>query len=95
MRKIITFTLALLALTTFANGRNDKDVILHQEGRGIGFEQVYVDPPPVKTPGKVAIDGCLFQGGANVKIEAGKVEFVGKFTAELGSKVEFTQFTDE
>ena len=49
----------------------------------------------VKTPGKVTIDGCVFQSGAKVKIEAGNVEFIGKFTAELGSKVEFTQFIDE
>lgn len=49
----------------------------------------------IKTPGKVTIDGCVFQSGANVKIEAGNVEFVGKITAELGSKVEFTQYVDE
>ncbi len=49
----------------------------------------------VKTPGKVTIDGCVFQSGAKVKIEAGNVEFIGKFTAGLGSKVEFTQFIDE
>lgn len=49
----------------------------------------------VKTPGKVTIDGCVFQCGAKVKIEAGNVEFVGKFTAELGSKVEMTKFIDE
>ena len=44
----------------------------------------------IKTPGKVTIDGCVFQSGAKVKIEAGKVEVIGKFTAELGSKVEMT-----
>ena len=48
----------------------------------------------IKTPGKVTIDGCVFQGGANVKIEAGKVEIVKSFTAELGSKVEITQFVE-
>lgn len=48
----------------------------------------------IKTPGKVTIDGCVFQSGAKVKIEAGKVEFVGKFTDERGSKVEFTKFID-
>lgn len=47
MRKIITFTLALLALTTFANSRNDKDVKLHQAGCGNGNELVYLDPPQV------------------------------------------------
>ena len=48
----------------------------------------------VKTPSKVTIDGCVFQSGARVKIEAGKVEIAGKFIAERGSKVEFTQFVD-
>ncbi len=48
----------------------------------------------IKTPGKVTIDGCVFQSGARVKIEAGKVEIAGKFIAERGSKVEFTQFVD-
>ena len=48
----------------------------------------------IKTPGKVTIDGCVFQSGAKVRIEAGNVEFVGKFNAELGSKVEFTQYVD-
>ena len=49
----------------------------------------------VKTPGKVTIDGCVFQSGAKVKIEAGNVEFVSKFTAERGAKVEFTEYVDE
>ncbi len=49
----------------------------------------------IKTPGKVTIDGCVFQSGAKVKIEAGNVEVIGKFTAERGSKVEFTQYVDE
>ena len=49
----------------------------------------------IKTPGKVVIDGCVFQGGAKVKIESGNVEVTGKFTAELGSKVEMTKFIDE
>ncbi len=48
----------------------------------------------IKTPGKVTIDGCVFQCGAKVKIEAGKVEIVKSFTAERGSKVELTQFID-
>lgn len=47
MRKIITFTLALLAITTFANGRNDDDVVLHHGGSGNGYELVYIDPPRV------------------------------------------------
>ena len=49
----------------------------------------------VRTPGKVTIDGCVFQSGARVKIEAGNVEFIGKFTAELGSKVEFKHYVDD
>ena len=48
----------------------------------------------IKTPGKVTIDGCVFQSGAKVKIEAGKVEVAGKFTAKRGSKVEFTQYVE-
>ena len=49
----------------------------------------------IKTPGKVIIDGCVFQSGANVKIEAGSVEIVKSFTAEQGSKVEFKQLIDD
>ena len=49
----------------------------------------------VKTPSKVTIDGCVFQGGAKVKIEAGKVEIVKSFTAERGSIVDMTQFVDD
>ncbi|MBO4721999.1 MAG: hypothetical protein J5629_03600 [Muribaculaceae bacterium] len=47
MRMIITFSLALLALTTFANGRNDKDVVLHQSGGSNGFNQISIEPPYV------------------------------------------------
>lgn len=47
MRKIITISLALLAVTAFANGRNDKDVVLHQSGCGNCNELVYIDPPQV------------------------------------------------
>ena len=47
MRKIFTFTLALLAITTFANGRNDDDVILHHGGSGNGNDQIYIEPPYV------------------------------------------------
>lgn len=48
----------------------------------------------LKTPGKVTIDGCVFQSGAKVKIESGNVELVGKFIAEKGSMVEFSQFVN-
>jgi len=37
----------------------------------------------------------LSTSGAKVKIESGNVEVIGKFTAERGSKVEFTQYVDE
>ena len=47
MRKIITFSLALLAMTTFANGRNDKNVVLHENGCGNCHELVNHDPPVV------------------------------------------------
>ncbi len=49
MRKIITFSIALLALTTFANDRNDNDVVLHHGGigSGIGNNQIYIEPPYV------------------------------------------------
>ena len=43
---------------------------------------------------KVTVDGCVFQSGAKVKIEAGKVEIVKSFTAELGSQVEILRFID-
>ena len=47
MRKIFTFTLALLALTTFANGRNEHEVVLHHGSSNHGNEQVYIEPPYV------------------------------------------------
>ena len=47
MRKIFTFLLVLSALATFANGRNDKSVVLHHGGGGNGHELVYLDPPVV------------------------------------------------
>lgn len=46
----------------------------------------------IKTPGKVTIDGCVFQSGAKVKIEAGNVEIAKSFIAERGSKVELTKY---
>ena len=47
MRKIITISLALLALTTFANGRNEHEVVLHNGSSNHGNELVYLDPPQV------------------------------------------------
>ena len=46
----------------------------------------------IKTPGKVTIDGCVFQSGTKVKIEAGNVEIAKSFIAERGSKVELTKY---
>lgn len=48
----------------------------------------------IKTPGKATIDGCVFQSGAKVKIEAGKVEIVKSFTAERGSKVDISHLVE-
>ena len=49
MRKIFVFLLTLLAMTmtTFANTRNDREVILHHGGGNHGFDQISVDPPYV------------------------------------------------
>ena len=47
MRKIITISLALLALTTFANGRNEHEVVLHNGSSNHGHDQIYLDPPYV------------------------------------------------
>ena len=47
MRKIVTFTLALLALTIFANGRNAPEVILHNGSGNNGDNKIYFEPPYV------------------------------------------------
>ncbi|MEE3414763.1 MAG: hypothetical protein VZR53_05270 [Prevotella sp.] len=47
MRKIIVFLLTLLAVTAFANGRNEHEVVLHNGGSNQGFDQIYVEPPQV------------------------------------------------
>jgi hypothetical protein len=47
MRKIIVILLTLLALTAFANGRNEREVVLHNVGSNQGLELVYLDPPQV------------------------------------------------
>lgn len=47
MRKIIVFLFTLLALTTYANGRNEHEVVLHHGGSNQGHELVYLDPPQV------------------------------------------------
>ena len=47
MRKIITLSLALFVLTTFANGRNEHEVVLHHGGSSHGYELVYLEPPQV------------------------------------------------
>ena len=51
MRKIFTFLLVLSALMTFANGRNDNDVVLHHGGSGNGNDQIYIEPPYVTYDG--------------------------------------------
>lgn len=43
---------------------------------------------------KVTIDGCVFQSGAKVKIEAGKVEILKSFKAKIGATVEISHFVD-
>ena len=47
MRKIIVFFLTLLALTAFANGRNEHEVVLHNGGSNHGNELVNLEPPQV------------------------------------------------
>lgn len=47
MRKIIVFILTLLAITAFANGRNEHEVVLHHGSSNHGNELVYLDPPQV------------------------------------------------
>ena len=47
MRKTVFLLFALFALSSFANGRNDNDVVLHQSGGFNGHELVYLDPPQV------------------------------------------------
>ena len=47
MRKLFILFFALLAFATFADNRNDREVILHQGGGGAGLDQIYVDPPYV------------------------------------------------
>ena len=47
MRKIIVFLLTLLVLPAFANGRNNRDVVLHYGGGDNCHELVYLDPPQV------------------------------------------------
>ena len=49
----------------------------------------------IKTPGKVTIDGCVFQSGAKVIIEAGKIEIIKSFNAECGAKVEIKNYIEQ
>lgn len=84
MKKIITFSLVLLALTTFANGRNDKNVVLHQGGCGNGHDQIYIEPPYVTydddlnelyvyfgTTGTIDLE---YDDGTGARLEALKLE---------------------
>lgn len=69
MRKIITFTLALLALTTFANSRNDKDVKLHQAGCGNGYELVYIEHPRVTLDEELCELSVYFGSTSTIDLE--------------------------
>ena len=84
MKKIITFTLALLALTTFANGRNEHEVVLHNSSGAIGHDQIYIEPPYVTydddlnelyvyfgTTGTIDLE---YDDGTGARLEALKLE---------------------
>ena len=47
MRKTVFLLFALFALSSFANSRNDREVILHHGGGFNGHGLVYVEPPVV------------------------------------------------
>lgn len=98
MRKIITFTLALLALTTFANGRNDNDVVLHQSGGGNGLNQIYIEPPYVTYDDDLNELYVYFGTTSSIDLEyldpSGAYYYYVQGEAERGSKVEFTQFVE-
>lgn len=47
MRKIFILIFTLLALASFADNRNDREVVLHYSGSNNGHNQIYVDPPSV------------------------------------------------
>ncbi len=47
MRKIVFLSLALLAMMTFANNRNDREVVLHHGGVTHGNDQISIEPPYV------------------------------------------------
>ena len=48
----------------------------------------------VKTPGKVTIDGCVFQSGAHVRIDAGKVEISGNHATQFDAAVQINQYVE-
>lgn len=47
MRKIFILLFVFLAFATFADNRNDREVVLHHDGGGNGHELVSLDPPQV------------------------------------------------
>ncbi len=47
MKKQIVFLLTLLAVTAFAYGRNEHEVVLHHSSSSQGHGLVYVEPPQV------------------------------------------------
>ena len=69
MRKIITISLALLALTTFANGRNDHEVVLHHGGSNQGHELVNVEPPVVTYDDDLNVLNVYFGSTSTIDLE--------------------------
>lgn len=47
MRKIFILLFVFLAFATFADNRNDREVVLHHDGGGNGHDQIYIEPPYV------------------------------------------------
>ena len=44
--------------------------------------------------GKATIDGCVFQSGAHVRIDAGKVEISGNHPAQFDAAVQINQYVE-
>ena len=48
----------------------------------------------IKTPGKVAIDGCIINNGATIKIEALETEITNEFNAQEGAVIEISKMSN-
>ena len=48
----------------------------------------------IKTPGKVAIDGCIINNGATIKIEALETEITNEFNAQKGAVIEISKMSN-